>query len=62
MNKEQVVEIVKEVIDYQLMDGWAYILLFVGSLLSAFIGARLKASAEISAVNKNFIKILGQQK
>lgn len=61
MDKEQVVEIVKEVFNYQLIDGWAYIVLFIVTLLGTYLGAGAKKSGELKAVNDNFDEVLRQQ-
>ncbi|MCG9544044.1 hypothetical protein L1D37_09705 [Vibrio sp. Isolate33] len=62
MDKEQVVEIVKEVFNYQLIDGWAYIILFVVTLVGTYLGAGAKKSGELKAVNDNFDELLRQQR
>ncbi|MGR6837976.1 hypothetical protein ACU5DF_02280 [Aliivibrio wodanis] len=61
MEKEQVVEIVKEVFNYQLIDGWAYIILFIVTLVGTYLGAGAKKSGELKAVNDNFDELLRQQ-
>ncbi|EHS1102644.1 hypothetical protein KVQ39_003611 [Vibrio cholerae] len=62
MDKQQIVDIVKEVIDYQLIDSWAYLILFICTGLGAYLGARIKKQAEITTTNNNFTTLLDQQK
>lgn len=62
VDKEQVVEIVKEVFHYQLVDGWAYVVLFAVTMLGTYLGAGMKKSGELKATNDNFGNLLEQQR
>lgn len=62
MNKAEVIKIVKDTLDYQLIDGWAYFLLFALTGLGSYFGSFIKAKAQNDATNANFTNILDQQK
>ncbi|MEZ9348740.1 hypothetical protein AB4166_18025 [Vibrio splendidus] len=61
MDKLQVVEIVKEIFNYQLVGPWIYLALFFVTAIGSFIGAWIKKNAEIKALNGNFKTVLKQQ-
>ncbi|WP_421309546.1 hypothetical protein [Aeromonas sp. 603696] len=59
---EQTTEISKLISENRIDDLWFYILIIFISGVSAYLGSRIKKSAELTAINKNFSEHLVQQR